>query len=1005
MGGEEVERRARERLGTTLNGKYRLDALIGIGGMAAVYRASHRNRAQLAVKMLHPELSLNLDIRARFLREGYAANTVSHPGAVLVTDDDIAEDGSAFLVMELLDGASVEELWGGFARKMPLPLAKDIVLQLLDVLAAAHAAGIVHRDIKPANLFVTRSGAVKVLDFGIARVLQSASDGSLATAAGIPMGTPAFMAPEQALGRVAQIDAKTDLWAAGATLFTLLSGETVHDAPSGAEIIVHAATRPARSLSEVAPDVPKGVVEVVDRALAFQAKDRWPSALAMAEALAAASGPVARAKAEELSLAALFPRRTSIPEPRLSGSIPSEMESAPTVSAPLSPSKGSTELPVSSSRIATRPLPRKPRKSLWAIGAMALFVLGLGTLFLFRRPGGNAAERVAASDAASVQPTPPDRLEEATLVVVTDSRNLTGDPVFDGTLDVVLESALKRSRWLYPYAGPAMRGLVNDVAPELRGHDRELGRAIAEKRRHRVVLVHLGVSPEKAAFALSLSARDGATTTDLADLTEVAPSLDAVLPTLAKLACDLRMKLGNDPCDDAARTRGGLGRSLEADHEYAVGRGFLASGRDADALVHLENAARADAEFALAHQALGVTLVNLDRSEEGRSELKLAMAHREGLPPREGIELGAMFHFQSDEFDQSAEDYESLFRRWPVDTHLRGNLAEDYLMMGEVDRSLDVTRKMITENANRLHIRANLPKALLIAGQLEEADRETLGVLAAFPHPLVGTYIVEWLTLLLEGRRAEAIAYIEKVKGESRSLGVVSEADMAMFEGRFTDAIALLKDGIRTDELAKATAYAETKWVMLAEAYARMGDRAHARDAAAHAEKSNDVELILGVARVLARTGARAETEPLVRVLGANPGMRAPLFGRIVATNLVASDHPTKDAVTKAMGDPGKAAGSWLARADLGEALFAGGAFEDAERELAKAIETRGQGATVFYRGSPTLRYEPPVYYWLARTKEALHRPDAQDAYKAFLAMEPNAQGDPLVADAKRREN
>src|ERR1700722_10167464 len=142
--------RARRRVGITLNGKYRLDALLGLGGMAAVYRATHRNRAQLAVKMLHPELSQRADLRTRFLREGYAANSVGHPGVVLVVDDDIAEDGSAFLVMELLDGETAEYLSESFGNKLPTSVAVAIVHQLLDVLAAAHAAGVVHRDIKPA---------------------------------------------------------------------------------------------------------------------------------------------------------------------------------------------------------------------------------------------------------------------------------------------------------------------------------------------------------------------------------------------------------------------------------------------------------------------------------------------------------------------------------------------------------------------------------------------------------------------------------------------------------------------------------------------------------------------------------------------------------------------------------------------------------------------------------------------------------------------------------------
>src|ERR1700692_4497027 len=105
------EAQASGRVGTTLRGKYRIERVLGVGGMAVVYAATHRNQAEFAVKMLHPELSSREDIRSRFLREGYIANSVKHAGAVRVVDDDVAEDGAAFLVMELLDGTTVEDMW------------------------------------------------------------------------------------------------------------------------------------------------------------------------------------------------------------------------------------------------------------------------------------------------------------------------------------------------------------------------------------------------------------------------------------------------------------------------------------------------------------------------------------------------------------------------------------------------------------------------------------------------------------------------------------------------------------------------------------------------------------------------------------------------------------------------------------------------------------------------------------------------------------------------------
>jgi serine/threonine-protein kinase len=327
----DVERFAKQRIGRVLRGKYRLDALLGVGGMAAVYKATHRNQAEFAVKVLAKELSSREDVRTRFLREGYAANSVKHPGAVLVVDDDVDEDGAAFLVMELLDGVDAENLlWQGPSAMGPLE-ASSIVFQLLDVLTAAHAKGIVHRDIKPANLFVMRDGTVKVLDFGIARARDAASIGAADTGNGLLLGTPAFMPPEQALAQPDLVDGRTDVWAAGATLFSLVSRQYVHEGDNGPQLMVRAATAHARPVSTVAENLPLAIARVVDRALRFDKAARWSTAAAMRDALGAAceevygQRPSKGVLAAALALAHIGHASTAPP------SRPSTEELAPTI--------------------------------------------------------------------------------------------------------------------------------------------------------------------------------------------------------------------------------------------------------------------------------------------------------------------------------------------------------------------------------------------------------------------------------------------------------------------------------------------------------------------------------------------------------------------------------------------------------------------------------------------------------------------------------------------------
>jgi serine/threonine-protein kinase len=278
---EDVVQRAEARVGSVLSGKYLLDSLLGVGGMAAVYAATHRNGNRVAVKMLHTALSMEMDLRKRFLREGYVANAVNHPGVVRVLDDDTDEDGAIFLVMDLVVGASAETIAEWRGGRVDPEVVVGISHQLLDIVAAAHANGVIHRDIKPDNICLTRDGTVKLLDFGVARMRDTAT----ATREGTTIGTPAFMAPEQALGKVKEIDVLSDVYAVGAVMFTMLSGRFVHEGESANELLIMAATRRARSLSDVVSDVPKPIVDVVDRALVFEKALRWPSAAAMRDAL------------------------------------------------------------------------------------------------------------------------------------------------------------------------------------------------------------------------------------------------------------------------------------------------------------------------------------------------------------------------------------------------------------------------------------------------------------------------------------------------------------------------------------------------------------------------------------------------------------------------------------------------------------------------------------------------------------------------------------------------
>ena len=253
---DEEREAAKARVGSMLKGKWRLEKLLGVGGMAAVYEATHRIGRRDAIKILHPTVASSRELRERFEQEAHAVNRFTHPGAVEIRDIDITDEGEPFLVMELLD-----------------------------VLAAAHAEGIIHRDIKPDNLFIQQDGRLKVLDFGIARMREGASRSNL-TMVGARLGTVPYMPPEQVRGL--PIDVRADLFAVGAMMFRLIARRRVHEAPSEAEMVAKMTMDPAVPLSFAAENTPTEVCMVVDRALAFDRERRYPDAATMQQDVRAA---------------------------------------------------------------------------------------------------------------------------------------------------------------------------------------------------------------------------------------------------------------------------------------------------------------------------------------------------------------------------------------------------------------------------------------------------------------------------------------------------------------------------------------------------------------------------------------------------------------------------------------------------------------------------------------------------------------------------------------------
>jgi serine/threonine-protein kinase len=282
--GHTLSDEARARVGATIDGLWHVDGLVAVGGSATIYAATDGRGKRYAVKVFDVELVEVPSALAHFRAEGRVANRIGHAGVVNVLAEGTTEDGAPYLVMPLLDGETAQQRLQRHAGGLPVREALAIVETVLDVLVAAHGRGIVHRDLKPDNVFLERGGGVRVLDFGIARL----ADNPDRTMHGTVLGTPGYMPPEQARGKIDEIGPRSDLWSVGALLYTLLTGRVLHAAPTLIASVLRAQNDAAAPAAQLVPGVGEALANALDGALAFDPSNRWMDASAMLLAVRAA---------------------------------------------------------------------------------------------------------------------------------------------------------------------------------------------------------------------------------------------------------------------------------------------------------------------------------------------------------------------------------------------------------------------------------------------------------------------------------------------------------------------------------------------------------------------------------------------------------------------------------------------------------------------------------------------------------------------------------------------
>ncbi|GAB4110351.1 MAG: hypothetical protein OHK0013_46180 [Sandaracinaceae bacterium] len=413
-----------ERLGTLVGERYRIESILGRGGMGVVFKAREEARGNrpVAVKILRPELAQSdPQFAKRFLREARAAAAIRHPNVVEVYDVGEDPDGTTYQVLQFLEG---EPLRDYIHRKGRLDAADalEILLPVMHALEAAHAAGIVHRDLKPDNIYLARQPSGEavptLLDFGIAKLLDTRG-GSFATNTGSIMGTPAYMAPEQASGAKDQ-GPPIDIWAMGIIAYECLSGAPPFTGGSPAHVMLRIMTESPRPLDAEVPTVPTPIARAVEQALARAIADRHPSMAAFRRALrdaAAASGvPVPdEGRVSTTRVLSIAPPSIDPIERETADTADPNAEGVATVAAHLRKRRAEREQELAATQPAQAPqsihvsldLPASPPARRWPLVAAVLALILVGAAGIGLALGGDEPDPEPVATPAPPPTVPP----------------------------------------------------------------------------------------------------------------------------------------------------------------------------------------------------------------------------------------------------------------------------------------------------------------------------------------------------------------------------------------------------------------------------------------------------------------------------------------------------------------------------------------------------------------------------------------------------------------------
>jgi Flp pilus assembly protein TadD len=929
--------------GQTFGPRYHIIRLLGVGGMGAVYQAwDEELGVAVAIKVVRPEIMADPDAAAEVGRRFKRELLLARQ----VTHKNVVRiyDLGEIDGIKYITMSYVDgtELAALLEQqgKLAVPTALRIARSVVSGLTAAHTAGVVHRDLKPANIMLDRDGDALIMDFGIAR--------STGVTPSVPVAVGAALAAS-----VAYAASPPDATMQGSIVGTI---------------------------EYMAPEQARG--ESVD-----QRADIYALGLILYDALVGKR----RAMRAESALAELRGRMEQAPAPlrTLASEVPTAF--AEIISRCLEPDPAkrfqtSTGLAAALARLDEKGerIPVRRVLGLPTVAAVVVLLLSLsaGTWWYQR------------------QFIPP-AAHEPVSVMIADFQNNTADSAFDRTLEPMVKRALEGAGFITAYDRNGVRGLgvaAREQLPEAAAHELAVQKGLG-------VVLSGSIDRQGNGYRISLKATETVAGKEITTEQGRASSKEQVLEVATRLVTRVRGALGDDTSESRQQfAMASLSAtSLEVVRLYAKALEAQSGNRFEEAQRNAAQAVSLDPKFGIAYLILATTSRTLGRMDDNQKYLNEALSHLDGMTERERYQTRGYANLISGDYGQCVKEFNDLIARYPGDVAGHNQLALCLSSMRKMREAREEMRAIVKILPKHPLFRVNLALYSNYASDFQAAEQEARQVDGPDAYAALALAFAQ----LGQGQLAQANETYRKL-GQLGPLGASFAAsglgDLAAVEGRFSDAVQLLRRGADDELNAKNADSAAAK--LAAVAYAELS-RGRSRQAVEAAEEalahSNAVKIRFLAARVFVEAGEETKARPLIDSLAKELYAEPRAYAQLVEGNLALRKDNPRPAMTMLRAANGLFE-TWIGLFDLGRASLAAGAFTQADSAFDVCLNARrGEALALFADEEPTYAYLPHAYYYQGQVRERLKNAGAVESYRQYLVFRGSSSEDPLVAKARQQ--